>query len=385
MRYIKLIGFLLFLSIAPNIEARGQNNSDPIVYITTFDEIPDQREQAFLAVVETQLNQYGVEVQLSGDEDAQIGINLGEDYFAFWLDSARDSITSPIIYSNTTIPYCGDFTGGGVPERYLLTDESHPLLIEFVTAIGLYQVGLYEESYALLAELEPELMPFYYFPPFTFRDYWNFYQANNAIQLENFDEAIPLLEEAIFDPENPNLGRTHVTNLAWLYIHVGKTDEALNLINNYLPAVCSKIHLPENNPYITLGQLETLARRAQLYALAFDYDSAIADMDAAIELAEANDVSDEQLAELYTLRGEIISLIYEWDRVLENFNTALELNPDYAPAYFQRGVLYYTMTERESALADFQHYLEIAPDGEHAAEAQRYIDSIQLELESLRG
>jgi tetratricopeptide (TPR) repeat protein len=135
----------------------------------------------------------------------------------------------------------------------------------------------------------------------------------------------------------------------------------------------------------TSQSIEILYHRAQLYALAFDYDSAIADMDAAIELAEANNVSDEQLAELYTLRGEIIFLIYEWDRVLENFNTALELDPDYAPAYFQRGVLFYTMTEREHALADFQHYLEIAPDGEHAAETQRYLDSIQLELESLGG
>jgi tetratricopeptide (TPR) repeat protein len=385
MRYIKLIGFLLFLSLAPNIEARGQDNSDPIVYITTFDEIPDQNEAAFLAVVETQLNQYGVEVQLSEDETAQIGISLGEDYFAFWLASARDSITSPIIYSNTTIPHCGDLTGGGVPERYQLTAASHSLLQQLVVALGLYQAGLYGDSYTLLYELEAELMLFYYFPSFSFREYWNFYQANNLIMIGDFDAAITLLEETIFDPENSNPGRTHVTNLAWLYIHIGKTDEALTLLKDYLPTVCSSITLDENNPYIHLGQLETLARRAQLYALAFDYDSAIADMDAAIDLAEAHEVSDEQLAELYTLRGEIIFLIYEWDRVLENFNTALKLNPDYAPAYFQRGVLYYTMTEPENALADFQHYLELASDGEYATEAQRYIDSIQLELESLGG
>lgn len=65
---------------------------------------------------------------------------------------------------------------------------------------------------------------------------------------------------------------------------------------------------PEGHWGNWMNPIELHTRRAQLYALAFDYDSAIADMDAAIELAEANNVSDTQLAELYTLREEIIAL-----------------------------------------------------------------------------
>jgi tetratricopeptide (TPR) repeat protein len=203
-------------------------------------------------------------------------------------------------------------------------------------------------------------------------DYISLYWGNCAVVNEDYNTAIKYYSSSdihSYAYEPP----FYVTNLAWVYVTIGDNEAAFN----------------EEmwEPYIYQSAWGTLAlsRRAQLYALAFDYASAIEDIDFAIELAEANEVSDEQLAELYTLRGEIIFLIYEWDRVLENFNTALELAPDYAPAYFQRGVLYYTMTERESALADFQHYLELAPDGEHAAAAQRYIDSIQLELESLDG
>ncbi|MDQ7036206.1 MAG: hypothetical protein Q9P01_15645, partial [Anaerolineae bacterium] len=51
------------------------------------------------------------------------------------------------------------------------------------------------------------------------------------------------------------------------------------------------------------GRINFLTRHAQQYALAFDYDSAIGDMDGAIELAEANDVFGDARPSilLYTL------------------------------------------------------------------------------------
>jgi tetratricopeptide (TPR) repeat protein len=140
-----------------------------------------------------------------------------------------------------------------------------------------------------------------------------------------------------------------------------------------------------NTQKLPIVEAEIFTKRAWFHALAFDYDSAIADMDEAITLAEENEADNTTLAELYTIRGQIIFLLYEWDRVLENFNHAIELDPNYAPAYFERGVLYYTMTQRENALADFQHYLELEPDGLHAEEAAQYIESIEIELESLGG
>jgi tetratricopeptide (TPR) repeat protein len=165
-------------------------------------------------------------------------------------------------------------------------------------------------------------------------------------------------------------------NLAWAYLANGEAENAIEAITEF-------VEIDLGNGW--QGTVYLLKNRAQIYALAFDYDSAIADMDEAIALAEENAVDNTSLAELYTIRGQIIFLIYEWDRVLADFNHAIELDPNYAPAYFQRGVLYYTMTQRENALADFEHYLELEPDGLYAEEASTYIESIHTELEALGG
>jgi tetratricopeptide (TPR) repeat protein len=126
------------------------------------------------------------------------------------------------------------------------------------------------------------------------------------------------------------------------------------------------------------AQADALASSAQLYALAFRYDEAIGDMNAAVALDPTNPA-------LYVLRGNITLLIYEWDAVLADYNTAIQLDPDYADAYFYRGVLYYTRIEYLLALDDFNHYLELAPDGEHAADAATYIEEIERTQAALDG
>lgn len=173
-----------------------------------------------------------------------------------------------------------------------------------------------------------------------------------------------------------------VTDIAWVYLQLNQQDEAFALIQNTLDSYEST---PGNLPYETIVIVNILTNRAQLYALALEYDLAIADMDNAIELAETDreDFSPTDLAELYVLRGQMVILLYEWDRVLENYNTALALDSEYAPAYYYRGLLYYSVLEREDALADFEHYLSIAPDEEFAGTAQTYAESIRIELEAL--
>ena len=120
--------------------------------------------------------------------------------------------------------------------------------------------------------------------------------------------------------------------------------------------------------------------RAKVHAENFDYDSAIAEMDSAIEIYPEN-------VALYIMRGQMLLLLYEWDRVLENYNTAIELDPYYAESYFYRGVLYYSVLTseipRQTALADFEHYLVLSPNSELAGQAQSYIDTINAELEAL--
>ncbi len=155
-------------------------------------------------------------------------------------------------------------------------------------------------------------------------------------------------------------------NLAWLYLQVGREDDALELMGRLL----------EDTP----DPLYVLTHRSQLYALALRYDEAIADMDAAIAM-KPNDPA------LYVERGQRILLLYQWDRALADYNHALELDPDYADAYYYRGILYASVPEginaRRNALADFRHYLELTPAGDHAEDAARYISEIQAQFDAL--
>lgn len=107
------------------------------------------------------------------------------------------------------------------------------------------------------------------------------------------------------------------------------------------------------------------AKRAQFYALDFDYQAALRDLDKAMALDDDNPLYP-------TLKGEVYLLLYEWNNAHDAFEAALMLNPDYAPAYFQRGILLSTMTETESANADFSHYLELEPRGVYAELARQY-------------
>jgi tetratricopeptide (TPR) repeat protein len=168
-------------------------------------------------------------------------------------------------------------------------------------------------------------------------------------------------------------------NIAWAYLQIGEEETAIRHANLLVRAAsCSNC---TSNDLVY-----ALVKRSQLYPLASRIDEALADMNTAIELAEANEETTYSLlAELYTERGQRLLLLYEWDAVLVDYNRAIELDPAYAPAYFHRGILYYTQGPREWAIEDFERYLELAPDGEHADEAADYIERIETEQAALEG
>lgn len=211
-----------------------------------------------------------------------------------------------------------------------------------------------------------------------------FYIGNCYLELSEYEQATNTYFHSILGINYFPLYINHLWGLLQLdrnwTSHYGVTrDEYITINMSFIQPSIQSVDLTTGNI------VDILSRTAKLYALTFDYDSAIVDIDEAINLAEANELDNAVLAELYTVRGEIIFLIYEWDRVEDNFDTAIELDADYAPAYFQRGVLFYTMARREDALTDFEQYLVLEPDGIFAEQADGYIESIQVELDALGG
>lgn len=158
-----------------------------------------------------------------------------------------------------------------------------------------------------------------------------------------------------------------VVHLAWLHIDAGNEATAANIITQQLT--------PENT--LTDPQhVDLLAHRAQLHALLYDYTSAIADVEAALNIAPDN-------SQLFTLLGQMHLLTYEWDAAEAAFDQAIALEPSNAEAYFRRGTLLYTMARREDAADDFRTYLDMRPEGTFADLARDYIASIETELEAL--
>lgn len=161
-------------------------------------------------------------------------------------------------------------------------------------------------------------------------------------------------------------------NLAWAYIQLNDLEPARSRLDEL-------VELSQN--FSSVIQAQVLETRSKLLALMFDYTSAIQDMDVVIGLFK----SDVALARAYKQRGDIIMLIYEWNRALDDYNMAIELDPDYAEAYYRRGILYYTMVERENAIVDFERYIALDRGGQYVESAEKYIISIQTELDALGG
>lgn len=203
--------------------------------------------------------------------------------------------------------------------------------------------------------------------------YLNYIGGTCAIIEDDFDTAIEYLTASLSYEPSPDFYSpiAATTNLAWIYVQQGDSQIAIELMDSLVGLVEDQTNLLQL----------ALQKRAQIYALTFDYTSAINDMDSAIDLIE----SDDWLAEAYKQRGDIIMLIYEWNRALDDYTTAIELNPEYAEAYYRRGILLYTMVERENAVADFETYLELDPDGQFADSASEFIGNIQTELDALGG
>lgn len=67
-------------------------------------------------------------------------------------------------------------------------------------------------------------------------------------------------------------------------------------------------------------------------------------------------------AEFYLKRGEDFSGTHQYDRAIADYTAAIQLKPDYAEAYNDRGFAYYLKGDVERAIADYTRAIEVRPN-----------------------
>jgi tetratricopeptide (TPR) repeat protein len=361
MKYGLLVSVLGMMLLCSVTNAKLQDEDETTIYVySDYASIDPEYVEDFYTYVGAHLEEQGVELEIVDFESrriAQVSILFFPEFDSERvISSARLEISflhdpdiqlSPILFDTFSE----------------VVDISAPIeySTQMATALLLYGIGRCDLATPYFLEVQTDDWDV------TNPNYANFYLGNCALAAQNYDVAIGYFEYALYDYGGAIYKRA-AFNLAWAYLQADQEEAAFGLMNDFV----ENDKLSERKDAL----IQDLIFRAQLYALAFRFDEAIADMDTAIELEPDN-------PELYVQRGQIILLLYEWDRVLADYNRAIELDPDYADAYYYRGVLFYTQAHRAEALPDFQRYLELAPDGDHSADAAQYVTDIQRELDSL--
>jgi tetratricopeptide (TPR) repeat protein len=221
-----------------------------------------------------------------------------------------------------------------------------------------------------------------------------FYLANCALEEHRYADAISSYQKSLFHNGADMLNLYAVypaVNLAWTYLQTHDEQKALELADL---ALWTTKYWASVTPYWVDFHVQLLAVHARIYQLASKLDIGLKDINDAINIVtnpkNHYTPSKQLISSLYLQRGQIYLLQYEWDKALADYNQAVELQPDNAEAYFYRGVLYASVLQtgqalHKNALADFEHYLGLAPEGNHAADARKYIEQLQKEAEALSG
>ncbi len=391
LRYV-VFSIMLFstVTVKPTVDNANSSRENEIlqnVYLSFFPD-PNLTTYAnnFLSRLEQELAHNGINLtsftnnQMTLDEAAQIDLSLhlhelgGNIIANSWPQKQNMSAISPIIINT--------FRALSWKVRFEQNDEATTqVILDLITALSMYSINQCDKANQYFSHAEKAL-PTLSSDTVNIRASIEFYRGTCALIAGDFDTAAHHYE--LSQNSNPKLTLftdASVVNLAWVYIKLGRNAEAFQLMET---------EIARFNPKYSFGFAATaLSQRSKLYELAFQYDDAVADLDLAIEYClNSTSVTPSYCARYYTLRGQTYLLLYEWDNVLADYNTAIELDPSYADAYFYRGVLFYSIlqtgqTMYTEALADFNRYLELAPDGDHAAEATRYLTDIQIQQNAL--
>lgn len=232
-----------------------------------------------------------------------------------------------------------------------ILEPAPPAVLQIEDDVGVYAAGLWRFSQGDCAALGTEA---------TSMPIVGIHLANCAIiAAYHPDETVS--EETLIDLEANFEGkerfRSTSINRAWLTHKAGRPEQAMLLLQRSIAR--------NLNRGTSADRAFWYGKRAQFYALDFDFQAALRDLDQAIALDPENPL-------YFTRKGEVYLLLYEWNNAKDAFDAAIALDPEFALAYFQRGILLSTMTEIEAANADFAMYLALEPRGVYAELARQY-------------
>lgn len=275
------------------------------------------------------------------------------------------SDSSPLLQNN-------NFALNTVLQYGVGDQEATDLVVEFLLALNLYSVGECDRAVARFTVLENQFAAIRLDTRNLFA-LVHFYKGNCFLLSADYSTAVQEYESALQIPAERTLYLDgSVINLAWVYIQVGRPDDAFALLTTEINRFDVRF-----SPEWVAAAYEM---RGQFHGLAQQFPEAISDLTRSIELGTN--------PQRYTVRGSMYRALYEWDSALNDFNAALEMNSAYPDAYYERGLLYVSILQTgddfyDEALADFQQYLVLAPSGDHAAEATRYISDLQSQRDAL--
>jgi tetratricopeptide (TPR) repeat protein len=380
---IYLILTLVALTCFQTLAYNQQEKSTFIrVFINNFDAKNRSFTEGFTTTLESKFQPLSIALEYVDEQqnsDLSISFYIDEmDRFepkaisinvAFHREPKSLGSLSPILFSHFDSPL---EINGLSPEDL----EQTNLAMNMITGITLYSLDRCDIAMPFLqATLEMDDLPV----SSVNIEQLYFYLGNCNLLLTDYETGANYLIQTFTQNDGVSTSVASITNFTWTMLQrhsdetwgnefAVDTDWALQQVHNVVEYRLTTVSLDM--------QIDLLTRRAQLFALAFDYDAAIADLTRAVALDPSN-------PELYVLRGQIAILLYDWDRVLADYDTAIELDPEYAKAYFYRGILYYSLLDREKALSDFEFAIELSPESEFAEQAMMYIEAIRTELTAL--
>ncbi len=193
--------------------------------------------------------------------------------------------------------------------------------------------------------------------------YLNFYRANCAIVEEDLQTAQTLYEEILtFFDENGydfRYGLETRINLAWVYYELGDSNLAYSTLSRIIGFT--------GIDWASVGALQL---RANWYLVEEDYDSAIADLDTALQI-----YADDPL-----LVGQIITILILADDLKtaeKELNRLRKIEDGYPVILFYEGLLAYAVDDNDTAQDFLSEFLALGLNDYLSLEARTLLAEIQ--------